>query len=66
MIYGVLSILLFAGILVWMEYRITKLERMVNQIDTVTHLLIYDYLKRNKKNIKSIKIDKDAINELFK
>lgn len=29
-------------------------------------MLIYDYLKRNKKNIKTTKIDKDAIDELFK
>lgn len=67
MIYGILSILLFASILLWMEYRITKLERMVNQVDTITHLLIYDYLKRNKKKVKGIKVEGNVnIDELFK
>ena len=67
MIYGILSILILAGILVWMEYRITKLERMVNQVDTITNLLIYDYLKRNKKKVKGIKVEGNVnIDELFK
>ena len=67
MIYGILSILLFAGILLWMEYRIIKLERVVNQVDTITHLLMYDYLKRNKKKVKGIKVEGNVnIDELFK
>ena len=66
MIYGVLSILLFSGILLYLEYRICKLENKVQDQKVIIDLLIYDFLKRNKKNIKSIKIDKDAIDELFK
>ena len=66
MIYGVLSILLFSGILLYLEYRIYKLENKVQDQKVIIDLLIYDFLKRNKKNIKSIKIDKDAIDELFK
>lgn len=66
MIYGVLSILLFSGILLYLEYRICKLENKVRDQKVIIDLLIYDFLKRNKKNIKSIKIDKDAIDELFK
>lgn len=64
--YGVLSILLFSGILLYLEYRIYKLENKVQDQKVIIDLLIYDFLKRNKKNIKSIKIDKDAIDELFK
>ena len=64
--YGVLSILLFSGILLYLEYRICKLENKVQYNKVITDLLIYDFLKRNKKNIKSVKIDKDAIDELFK
>lgn len=66
MIYGVLSILLFSGILLYLEYRIYKLENKVQDQKVIIDLLIYDFLKRNKKNIKSVKIDKDAIDELFK
>lgn len=67
MIYGILSILTFAGILIWMEYRITKLERVVNQVNISVHLLIYDYLKRNKKKVKGIKVEGNInIDELFK
>ena len=67
MIYGILSILIFAGILLSMEYRITKLERIVNQVDIITHILIYDYLKRNKKKVKGIKVEGNVnIDELFK
>ena len=66
MIYGVLSILLFSGILLYLEYRIYKLENKVQNQKVIIDLLIYDFLKRNKKNIKSVKIDKDAIDELFK
>ena len=66
MIYGVLSILLFSGILIYLEYRIYKLENKVQDQKVIIDLLIYDFLKRNKKNIKSVKIDKDAIDELFK
>lgn len=65
MIYGIISILLFSGILLSLEYRICKLERKVNEQKVMNDLLIYDFLKRNK-NIKSVKIDKDAIDELFK
>lgn len=64
--YGVLSILLFSGILLYLEYRIYKLENKVQDQKVIIDLLIYDFLKRNKKNIKSVKIDKDAIDELFK
>lgn len=40
---------------------------MVNQVDTITHLLIYDYLKRNKKKVKGIKVEGNVnIDELFK
>lgn len=66
MIYGVLSILLFSGILLYLEYRIYKLENKVQDQKVIIDLLIYDFLKRNKKNIKSVKIDKDTIDELFK
>lgn len=66
MIYGVLSILLFSGILLYLEYRICKLQNKVQDQKVIIDLLIYDFLKRNKKNIKSVKIDKDAIDELFK
>lgn len=64
--YGVLSILLFSGILLYLEYRICKLQNKVQDQKVIIDLLIYDFLKRNKKNIKSVKIDKDAIDELFK
>lgn len=64
--YGVLSILLFSGILLYLEYRIYKLENKVQDQKVIIDLLIYDFLKRNKKNIKNVKIDKDAIDELFK
>ena len=43
--------------------RIINLE---DDIKVINDLLIYDFIKRNKKNIKGIKIDKDAIDELFK
>lgn len=66
MIYGVIAILVFAGIILYLDYRICKLERKVNEQKVMNDLLIYDFLKRNKKNIKGIKIDKDALNELFK
>lgn len=66
MIYGVIAILVFAGIILYLDYRICKLERKVQDQKVISDLLIYDFLKRNKKNIKGIKIDKDAIDELFK
>lgn len=66
MVYGVIAILVFAGIILYLDYRICKLERKVNEQKVMNDLLIYDFLKRNKKNIKGIKIDKDALNELFK
>ena len=66
MIYGILSILTFAGILIYLEYRVCKLEQNVKELKVVNDLLIYDFIKRNKKNIKGIKLDKDAIDELFK
>ena len=50
----------------WMEYRVSKLERKLNEYDTLTHLLIYDFIKKNKKNIKGIKLDKEIVDELFK
>lgn len=66
MVYGVISIIIFAGLLIYLDYRICKLERKVQEQKVMNDLLIYDFLKRNKKNIKGIKIDKDAIDELFK
>lgn len=66
MVYGVIAILVFAGIILYLDYRICKLERKVNEQKVMNDLLIYDFLKRNKKNIKGIKIDKDALNDLFK
>lgn len=66
MVYGVIAILVFAGIILYLDYRICKLERKINEQKVMNDLLIYDFLKRNKKNIKGIKIDKDALNELFK
>lgn len=66
MIYGVIAILVFAGIILYLDYRICKLERKVKDQEVLNNLLIYDFLKHNKKNIKGIKIDKDAIDELFK
>lgn len=66
MIYGVIAILVFAGIILYLDYRICKLARKVHEQKVMNDLLIYDFLKRNKKNIKSVKIDKDAIDELFK
>ena len=66
MFYGVIAILIFAGIILYLDYRICKLERKVHEQKVINDLLIYDFLKRNKKNIKGIKIDKDALDELFK
>lgn len=66
MIYGVIAILVFTGIILYLDYRICKLERKVHRQKVMNDLLIYDFLKRNKKNIKGIKIDKGAIDELFK
>lgn len=66
MIYGVIAILVFAGIILYLDYRICKLERKVKNHEVLNNLLIYDFLKHNKKNIKGIKIDKEAIDELFK
>ena len=67
MIYGVISVLIFVGIIVYLDYRIAKLERNFKQFDVVSHLLIYDYLKRNKKKVKGIKIEGNVnIDELFK
>ena len=66
MVYGVIALLIFTGIILYLDYRICKLERQVHEQKVMNDLLIYDFLKRNKKNIKGIKIDKDAIDELFK
>lgn len=66
MIYGVIAILVFAGIILHLDYRICKLEKKIQNQEVINNLLIYDFLKHNKKNIKGIKIDKDAIDELFK
>ena len=66
MVYGVIAILVFTGIILYLDYRICKLERKINEQKVMNDLLIYDFLKRNKKNIKGIKIDKDALNDLFK
>lgn len=66
MIYGILSVLIFVSILIYLEYRVCKLEQNVKQLKVINDLLIYDFLKRNKKNIKEIKIDKDVTDELFK
>ena len=66
MVYDVIAILIFAGIILYLDYRIRKLERKVHEQKVMNGLLIYDFLKRNKKNIKGIKIDKDALDELFK
>ena len=66
MVYVVISVFISAGIILYLDYRICKLERKVQEQKVMNDLLIYDFLKRNKKNIKGIKIDKDAIDELFK
>lgn len=66
MMYGVIAVLVFAGIIFYLDYRICKLERKVNEQKVMNDLLIYDFLKRNKKNIKGIKIDKEMVDELFK
>lgn len=66
MVYGVIAILVFAGIILYLDYRICKLERKVNEQKVMNDLLTYDFLKRNKKNIKGIKIDKEIVDELFK
>lgn len=66
MIYGVIAVLVFSGIILYLDYRICKLERQVNKQKVMNDLLIYDFLKRNKKNIKGIKIDKEMVDELFK
>lgn len=66
MVYGVIAVFISAAIILYLDYRICKLERKVNEQKVMNDLLIYDFLKRNKKNIKGIKIDKDALNELFK
>ena len=66
MVYGVIAILIFAGIILYLDYRICKLERKVHEQKVMNGLLIYDFLKHNKKNIKGIKIDKDALDEIFK
>ena len=66
MVYGVIAILIFAGIILYLHYRICKLERKVHKQKVIFDVLIYDFLKRNKKNIKGIKIDEDALDELFK
>lgn len=66
MVYGVISIIIFTGIILYLDYRICKLERKVHEQKVMNDLLIYDFLKRNKKNIKGIKIDKEIVDELFK
>lgn len=66
MMYGVIAIIIFVCIILYLDYRICKLEMKVNEQKVMNDLLIYDFLKRNKKNIKGIKINKDALNELFK
>lgn len=66
MVYGVIAIIVFAGIILYLDYRICRLERKIQEQKVMNDLLIYDFLKRNKKNIKGIKIDKDALDELFK
>lgn len=66
MIYGVIAILVFTGIILYLDYRICKLERKVQDQKVIINVLLCEFLKRNKKNINTIKIDKDAIDELFK
>ena len=63
LIIFVIACVVYLGLL---ELRVSKLEKKIAKCDTITDLLIYDFIKRNKKNIKSIKLDKDAVDELFK
>lgn len=63
LIIFVIACVLYLGLL---ELRVSKLEKKIAKCDTITDLLIYDFIKRNKKNIKGIKLDKDAVDELFK
>lgn len=53
-------------IVFYFDYKIRKLENEINNQKILISMLIYDYLKRNKKNIKTTKINKDVIDELFK
>lgn len=53
-------------IVFYFDYKIRKLENEINNQKILISMLIYDYLKRNKKNIKATKINKDVIDELFK
>lgn len=66
MIYGIVAVLIFSGILIYLDYRVTKLENHYKDHCLKIDLLIMDYLKRNKKKITGVKIDKDAIDGLFK
>lgn len=63
LIIFVIACVLYLGLL---ELRVGKLEKKIAKCDTITDLLIYDFIKRNKKNIKGMKLDKDAVDELFK
>ena len=68
------KLFLFLGILplifsiIIHEIRILKIEKHVNDHCMKIDMLLYEYLKRNKKKIKSIKIGgKDVkIDEIFK
>lgn len=56
MIYGVLSILLFSGILLYLEYRIYKLENKVQDQKVIIDLLIYDFLNAIRRILRVLKL----------
>lgn len=64
MIYGIIAVLILAGIILYLDYRIIKLEAQVKDQCIKVDLLVYDFIKRNKKKVE--KIDRKAIDELFK
>lgn len=66
MISGIIAVIIFAGIIFYLDYRICKIEKQINDVSVKTELLIYDFIKRNKKNIKKVNVTKEEFNELFK
>ena len=64
MVYGIVAVIIFTGIILYLDYRICKLERKVADYKVFIDLFLTDFLKRHKN--KSIKLEKDAIDELFK
>lgn len=64
MIYGIMAVLILMGIIFYLDYRIIKLEQYIADFNIKIDLLIYDYIKRNKKKVE--KISRKEFDELFK